>query len=58
MIDDSWNTSVRIKLGMLWLLLIPGLEIEVYGVVGKSEIVEKDGDFPVNSRNSNLRTDR
>ena len=45
-IDYGRNTSVGVELCVFGFLLVATLEVEVNGLVGESEVVAENGDFP------------
>ena len=45
-IDESGDAAVRIDLEVFWTLLLLLLEIQVYGLVGKTELIKEEGNFP------------
>ena len=46
MIDYGWDTPVGVELCVFGFLLVATLEVEVNGLVGESEVVAENGDFP------------
>ena len=45
-IDYGRNTPVGVELCVFGFLLVATLEVEVNGLVGESEVVAENGDFP------------
>lgn len=45
-IDNSWNTSIRVVLGVSRLLVFPLLEVKVDGLVCESKFLKEDSYFP------------
>ena len=45
-IDESGDAAVRVDLEVFRTLLFLLLEIQVYGLVGKTELIKEEGNFP------------
>lgn len=46
MVDESGDASVRIDLEVVRSLVFTFLDGQINGLIGQSELLENDGDFP------------
>lgn len=47
MVNNSWNTTVRVQFEVFRVLLLGSLEVEEDGLKGKSKLLEDGSDLPV-----------